>query len=99
MITIEASPNSGYWLFNGLDLPQGYFGIYYDGDLDSEADRNFNLYNIYTNVLIIKSRHYSEIQGIGSWDELSDLLKQLSILAPVTTAVNPLFVNTSEVFY
>lgn len=91
MIVIEASVNAGFWSFNGLDLPKGHFGIKYDGDLQSETERNFTLYNIYSQVNILKSRHYSEVTGVNSWDELSQLLNSLGVIteAGITSIVTP----------
>lgn len=93
MITIEISANEGFFKYNGVDYPKGHFSLKYDGDLtdDTPSGRNFSLFNIYTLKKLISSRHYSEVTGVTSWDELSELISTLEILqTPLNSDSAPL---------
>lgn len=82
MITLEISTNKGFFKFNGVDYPKGHFALKYDGDLtdNTTSGRNFTIHNIFDKKKLITSRHYSEVTGVNSWDELSVLVETLEIL-------------------
>lgn len=78
------SLNAGFFTLNGVDYPKGLYGITYDSDLDdlTQAGRNFSLFDVNTRryLIEIKSRHYSEVDGVNSWDELLQLFTSLGVL-------------------
>lgn len=80
----EESPYVGYFRLNGVDYPKGHYGIKYDGDLDdlTQEGRNFSIFDINTRRYLkdLKSRHYSEVDGVNSWGELLNLLKDLEVI-------------------
>lgn len=86
---LQASLNKGFFNLDGLDLPKNHFALKYDGDLDSDIDKNFTLYNIYNKKQVIISRHYSEVQGFTSWDELLQALHDLDVLASDVNSDSP----------
>ena len=76
---LEASLNSGFFKLDGVDYPNHHFALKYDGDLADLAERNFSVYNVYNRKNLISSRHYSEIDGVTSWDGLTILLNDLKV--------------------
>lgn len=79
-ITLQESSNSGYFELNNIEYPKAHFGIKYDGNISVEAERNFTVYNVFTNDNLITSRHYSEVVGVTSWDGLIKLLSNLEVI-------------------
>lgn len=80
-ITIQESPNPGYFQVNGLDYAKYQYALKYDNILGGEAVRNFSLCSISDGSKIIASRGYGEIVDVTSWSELLDLLSLVGALA------------------
>lgn len=84
--TIETSPNAGYFMLDSVDYIQGHFEVKYEGrQITVDTLRRFSLVNIYTGQLIINSRYFDEVNSLASWDELSILLEDLSIINTIST--------------
>jgi hypothetical protein len=78
--TIAESPNKGNFQINGVDYPQGHYGVRYSGDLSNPSGRYFSLFNIYDEKEVISTRSYTAVVGVTSWDELSVLFNDLGIV-------------------
>ena len=79
LYTIESS-NPGYFSVNDIDYPKNHFGFKYDGSLTDSTQRNFTLYNIHTQENLIVSRYFDEVAGVSSWEELTQLLKDVGAI-------------------
>ena len=80
MITIEKSPNAGYFRVDGIDYAKNQYIIKYDNIDKIESERNFSLCLISDNSKLIVSRGYAEITGINNWAELLELLVDVVLL-------------------
>lgn len=87
MIIIETSPNSGFFLVNGLPYQKNQFFISYDNIEAVESNINFTLTNVDAkHDRPIISRGYAEIQDedsnpMTSWVELLTLLSIVGALS------------------
>lgn len=77
--TIESSPNVGYFMLDSVDYVQGHYEMKYSGKVKIDTLRKFSLQNIYTGKLIINSRYFDQVSGVTSWDELSQLFRDLEV--------------------
>lgn len=85
-ITIQESPNPGYFQVNGLDYAKYQYSLKYDNISGGEAVRNFSLCSVSDGSKIIASRGYAEIKNgedvaLTSWSELLDLFQLVGALA------------------
>lgn len=96
-ITVEASPNAGYFQIDGIDYPKGHFGIRYSAKFGNsiyvEEERRFSLYNIYSNEELISVRYYDYVDGVTSWAGLSQLFNSVGA---VTETGSPSYTEPYE---
>ena len=100
--TIEESTHAGFFKLNDINYPKNQFSINYDNAALSDTTGSFTLYSVNDEKQLITSRHYSEVAGVDSWDELIQLFAFVGALSNNDVALQdqttpPFFVYMSEV--
>lgn len=96
MINITASAVDSFFEIDTVEYPKNHFGIRYDTDV-AGLRLSFTLYNVYDGVQVISSRNYDEIDGVNSWAELTQLLRDLEVMrTDINSETPPLDVNVQD---